>query len=697
MNLLFPYKNLIFICLLLSISGFLFANDTINNQVLLRKVGFEKYPNYSGDKQYEVVGEDLDRLLKVQVIDSMEKPVKNYAVRFELVSIPKNATGFKLQHLVFTDTLGIASTHFTLGDIPGEYEVVAKINSSHEENIQIFKVYARKKNWLFFLIIGLFGGLGLFLLGMRMMSNGMQKSAGEGMRSILSKLTYNRFVAMGVGTFVTMIIQSSSATTVMLVSFVNSRLMRFRQTIGIILGAAIGTTITAQIIAFKLTDYALLFIGLGFAIQLIFENQKYKNVGESILGFGVLFFGMHVMSEAMYPLRSHQPFIDLLLELENPVYGILIGAIFTALIQSSSAFIGIMIILGGQGFLSMEAGIPLLIGANLGTAITAVLASLNASRESKQVAIAHTLFKVVGVLLLIWWIPGFSKLIESISPSADLYNEPMKNLALVLPRQIANAHTVYNIILALLFIPFVKPFANLVNLIFPVKPEVIFKPKTKYLDYELLKTPALAISVAKQETLRLIKIVRKMTEAAIVPFMEKNMDIFKWIDNKESEVNFIRDELKEYLIKITQLNVDSERVEEAFQMLFAVKEFEHIGDIISKNFKKYALAWTETDCSFTNKGKKELLEYHANTVKQINRAYELYEDFNLKKAKKIQVKYEKYREMSYELEKQHYLRLQKESSKALSSSKIHIEVLTLLKLINSHTTNTARIISESAM
>ncbi|MBW2562621.1 MAG: Na/Pi cotransporter family protein, partial [Deltaproteobacteria bacterium] len=235
-----------------------------------------------------------------------------------------------------------------------------------------------------FLIIGLFGGLAFFLYGMEKMSEGMKKSAGNKMRSILGALTKNRVIGLVVGAFVTMVIQSSSATTVMLVSFVQADLMTFAQSLGVILGADIGTTITAQLIAFKLTDYALLMIAIGFSLRMFGKNDNLKNIGEVLLGFGILFYGMKLMSDAMSPLRTWPEFINIMKGLENPFLGLLIGAAFTALIQSSSAFSGIVIVLAQQGLITLEAGIPLVFGANIGTCITAGLASIGTSREAKR-------------------------------------------------------------------------------------------------------------------------------------------------------------------------------------------------------------------------------------------------------------------------------------------------------------------------
>ncbi|MBN2213775.1 MAG: Na/Pi cotransporter family protein [Bacteroidales bacterium] len=557
-----------------------------------------------------------------------------------------------------------------------------------------------KSCWFVLLLFSLVGGLGLFLFGMMIMSNGLQKSAGSQMRSILSKLTYNRYIALVVGAFVTMILQSSSATTVMLVSFVNSRLLRFRQTIGIFLGAAVGSTVTAQIIALRITDYALLLIGTGFFVHISSKKTSIKNLGESILGFGILFFGMHIMSETMYPLRSFQPFLDLLIRLENPVTGILAGAVLTAIIQSSAAFIGIMIILSVQGLLTMESVIPLLIGANLGTAITAILASLQSTRESKQVALAYTMFKASGAIILIWWIPEFIQLVERITsifiqPSAALNN--IRSSAM--PHKIANAHTIYNLILAGVFLPFVGPFEKLINLILPAKSGYIDIYRIKYLDESMIKTPLLALNLAKQEVLRMMRKVFEMTELIIVPFLEKKTSVMGEIEDRENQVDFLRDSINEYLLKITRESAGTSIMEEAFQMTYAVKEFEQMGDIISTNLKEKAIEWCNSSACFSAKGKEELIEYHRLTLDQISKAIELYHNYDpedakkvsLRDAKKIKNYYKEYRNHTFELEKHHFERLKGRVKESLKSSKTHLELITMLKVIGSHATNTARI------
>ena len=265
--------------------------------------------------------------------------------------------------------------------------------------------------------MGLFGGLAIFLFGMEQMTATLKAVAGDGMKRILARLTTNRFKAVGAGAFVTAVIQSSSVTTVLVVGFVSAGLMSLQQSIGMIMGAEIGTTVTAQIIAFKVTGYALVAVAVGFAMQFFSKHERVCQYGLMIFGFGLIFFGMFLMGEAMKPLRTHQPFIELMGSMENPLLAILVSAAFTGLIQSSSATTAIIIMLAKSGFISLDAGIALAFGANIGTCVTALLASIGKPREAVQTAMVHLTFNVAGVLLWVGFIDQLAALVTSLSPA----------------------------------------------------------------------------------------------------------------------------------------------------------------------------------------------------------------------------------------------------------------------------------------
>jgi phosphate:Na+ symporter len=682
------FLNFFLSFLLSGVSG----NKCVDSIDLIIPTNF-KMEIISGDKQYTREGTSFTSPLTIQLTDGVQHPLSNIAVEFKLITQTNDPLPIVLDRSIArTDSAGFATAWVTRTNREGQFEVMVSCPDLAGCQPQFLSLHVRRSNWATLLIIGLLGGLGLFLLGMNMMSEGLQNAAGNRMRLILSKLTNNRIVALSLGALVTMIVQSSSATNVMLVSFVNSKLMRFKQTLGIIFGAALGTTITVQIIAFQVTEYALVFVAIGIIVQWLPRKQEIKEIGKTILGFGLLFYGMYIMSESMSPLRTYDPFIHAILRLQYPAIGIIIGALLTAVIQSSSAFIGILIILSMQGLLTLGIAIPLLIGANLGTSITAILASLSGSREGKQVAIAHTVYKLVGAGIIVFFIPSFTKLVLTITQSSALsIYEGSQSIAQ--PRQIANAHTIYNIVLCLLFLPFTNSFGRLIEWVFPLKAYEEEKPfRLRYIDQGLLIAPSLALNAARLELLRMMRKVHIMTEKIIVPFTDRNDKILTSIDNSEKEINYLRDQISDYLIKITQNSVAPESAEEAYNMMNAVREFEQIADIVSRPLKDKAVSWGHSNYEFSAQGKTELLLYHQHTLGIILQAISVYENPSLDEAKKLKLSYDKNREEFFSLERQHYDRLRDNVESTLHSSKTHLEVITLLKEISSHATNTSRIL-----
>lgn len=532
-----------------------------------------------------------------------------------------------------------------------------------------------------FLIFGLLGGLALFLYGMELMSDGMKKTAGNKMRDILAVLTRNRVFALICGAFFTMVVQSSSATTVMLVSFVQAGLMSFVQALGVILGADIGTTITAQMIAFKLTDYALLMIAVGFLIRMLGKTATTKNIGEAVLGFGILFFGMKMMSDAMHPLRTYPDFINLLKGLENPLLGVLIGTLFTALIQSSSAFTGIIIVLAQQGLISLDAGIPMVLGANVGTCITAGLASIGTSREAKRVAIAHVLFKLTGVCLFIFWIPAFADLIRTIGAQFDSGTA----------RQIANAHTIFNVSLALVFLPFTQLFAKLIMKILPE--EIVdkgLKLDAWHLDENSITTPALAIDLARTEISRMAKILWRMLDAIIIPFMSNEtkkdqfspqLSLMEGLDMREDKLDFLEEKINEFLVKVSKQELSDNQVNEIFGMISITSDIENIGDLIHRNMIPLVAKKQTLEVDFSNEGKEELMIYHTKVNSQVKLLEQAFAEVDIEKAKLIMGKERKYLDLELQYKTKHLQRLLREEKKTTDTHEIHMELIGLMKQI----------------
>lgn len=360
--------------------------------------------------------------------------------------------------------------------------------------------------------LGLLGGLAIFIFGMNMMSDNLQKVAGEKMKNILSLLTKNPILGVLAGALTTAVLQSSSATTVMAIGFVSARLMGLPQAISIILGANIGTTITAQIIAFKITDYILAFVFIGFLVSFIAKTERVKSVGLSILGFGLLFLGIETMGDSMKPLATSPVFIDMISQVVDvPILGVAVGTIMTVIVQSSSATIAVLQNLaatagpdGVTSVIGLTGAIPVLLGDNIGTTITALLASIGQSRNAKRVAVSHSLFNISGCLIFIWFIPAFAAFIQAISPAGPEIE--------VISRQIANAHTSFNVAMTLLWLPFIWLMVKIVMRIIPEKRaglKVVSDPaEPMYLDDRLMSQPVVALQMVAQEIERCGETIR---------------------------------------------------------------------------------------------------------------------------------------------------------------------------------------------
>ncbi|MBF0430238.1 MAG: Na/Pi cotransporter family protein [Fibrobacteria bacterium] len=433
------------------------------------------------------------------------------------------------------------------------------------------------------IIIELFGGLALFLYGMDKLTEGLKAAAGNGIKTILAQLTKNRFTGMLAGAAITAIIQSSSVTTVLMVGFISAGLMTAAQSVGVILGANIGTTITAQIIAFKISKYGLLMLASGFLLEIVIKKERFKQYAVVLMSLGFIFFGMQIMSNGTSPLREFAPFIELMCNLQNPLMGILIATIFTAIVQSSSATIGIIIVLANQGFVSLEAGIALVLGSNIGTCITAVLAALGKPREAVKAALIHVIFKVVGVLLWLPFISSFASLVREISPVAEGLTG-MARLGIETPRQIANAHTIFNVVNAFLFLGFTNQFIKLVDKIIPSKPvkkKALVEPQ--FLDPIFISQPELALDSARRELSRLGQSVLQMMQRSYAAITSKNKVLIQKLKAMEGDADKLYVAIVDYLRTLSAEELTERQTRLAYHYLAIANVFERIGDIIENN------------------------------------------------------------------------------------------------------------------
>lgn len=430
------------------------------------------------------------------------------------------------------------------------------------------------------MITGLLGGLAIFLFGLDQLTDMLKATAGVRMRDLLAKVTTSRIRGVLAGGFTTAVIQSSSVTTVLVVGFVSAGLMSLQQSIGVIMGAGIGTTVTAQIIAFKVTQYALVAVVIGFVMQFFFDDERMKRYGTMLLGLGLVFYGMNLMGDATRPLSSYQPFIDIMTRMDNRYLAVLIGASFTAVIQSSSATTAVIIVLASQGLISLEQGIALVFGANIGTCVTAMLATIRKQRPALRAALIHVMFNVVGVLIWFAFIDELAELSRWISPAAaELTGR--ERVAADAPRQIANAHTLFNVGNTMIFIWFTGAFAWLVTKLVPEKkstgPEVI---EPRFLDPGLIGTPALALDAARMEIVRMAGHVVPMVKQATPAVLSGSPADLEHIRDLDKEVDLLHGAIVRYLGKVSQETLTAEETESLHDYLGAATIYENIGDMV---------------------------------------------------------------------------------------------------------------------
>ncbi len=419
-------------------------------------------------------------------------------------------------------------------------------------------------------ILSLFGGLALFLYGMHMMSDGLSEAAGDKMKSILEKLTSNRFLGILVGALITAVIQSSSATTVMVVGFVNSGLMTLSQAVWIIMGANIGTTITGQLVALNVGELAPIMAIIGVVLVTFITNKKANSIGEILAGLGILFIGMGMMSDAMYPLREEPAFIQLMTTISNPIIAILFGAGFTALIQSSSASVGILQTLALSGLIPLSSSIYIIFGQNIGTCITSVLASISANRMAKRATIIHLSFNLIGTVL-------FMLAIQFV-PFVDWMVAYTDNPA----AQIANTHTIFNILTTVLLIPFGYKLAKLPELVLPVLEDEVEVDATNlpltFVNTNNIGNVPIAIASLKQEAMLMLELSQKNINQSIEAIYTSMPEAIEKVTKREDRVNFINYEVAEYMSKVSVLNMNTHEANVTNSLYKCFADIERISD-----------------------------------------------------------------------------------------------------------------------
>lgn len=525
---------------------------------------------------------------------------------------------------------------------------------------------------------GLLGGTGLFLFGVHMMGEGLEKAAGKRLRRILEVLTNSPPIGIIVGIGITVLIQSSSAATIMVVSFVDAGLLTLAQAIGVIFGANIGTTITVQLVALNLNKLALPAIGIGFLLFFLAREAKVKTLGEVILGFGLIFLGMNIMSASVAPLRENPFFFHLMGTMSvYPALGVVIGAIVTSIIQASSATIGMTIALASQGIIDLPAAMGLVFGSNIGTTFTALLASIGTSLNARRAALIHFLFNTVGAVLFLPFITPFLKLVQA--TSSDLVH------------QIANAHTMFNIINTMIFLPFLGQMGHIVKTLLPGE-EIVLERGLKYIDKRhVSRLPAnITLGQVTKELVRMGNLAKDSLEDAMASIYEDNSKRVEMVEQKEEVIDELETEITAFLATLSQQGLDSSASRRLTGLLHVVNDLERVGD---HAYELVRLINTRLDkrTTFSAEARAELEELSNLAIRALDTALEALRTSNLELAQKV-VDWEKQADVMERAYRDKHISRLNEGICTPEAAVVYLDIIGNLGRVIDHANNVAHMV-----
>ena len=515
------------------------------------------------------------------------------------------------------------------------------------------------------IIFGLLGGLAVFIYGMNMMSECLQKAAGEKMKSILALLTKNPVLGVIAGALTTAVLQSSSATTVMAIGFVSAGLMSLPQAISIIFGANIGTTMTAQIIAFKISDYIYIIIFIGFIISFIAKSEKVKSIGQTIFAVGLLFLGIETMGDVMKPLASSPVFTDLIERVAHiPVLGVFVGTLMTLVVQSSSATIAVLQNFASQpgpdgvtSMLGLAGAIPILLGDNIGTTITALLASIGQTKDAKRTAVAHCIFNISGCLLFIWFVKPFAVLIQHISPKGPEIE--------VISRQIANAHTLFNITMTLIWVCLINVMVKIVMTLIPDGKAVDMDPaKPVFLDDKIISQPAAALQLVAKEILRVSEMVKVVVADTITIVKTEDMNELEPLQEKGVQIKKLTDQITEYLASLFSAGTMTEQqAAQTASLMYILSDVERMGTL-SVEVAKCVREKVDNRYKYTPEAMDELQKSLKTLEKMFNDSLKALQGDESVQIEKLIKRKDKIMDLDLKMRKAHVQRVNKGKCKA---------------------------------
>ena len=530
------------------------------------------------------------------------------------------------------------------------------------------------------LVLGVAGGLALFLYGMRLIGRSLEKAAGSRLRGFLTSVTSRPVWSLLFGTVSTLVVQSSSASTVLLVSFASAGLVSVEQCLGAVLGAAAGSTLTVQLIAFRISHYSLLLVAVGFLMT--YRRGRIRRLGGAILGFGLIFFGLQLMSDAMAPLKE-MPAVERFFSAAaaDPIPALLAAALFTGIAQASAATIGIVLGLAFQGIVTLESALPFVLGANVGTASTAIIASLGANVDGRRVAWAHAAFRTAGVLIVLPLLGPFAALVGALSSD--------------LPRQIAHAHTLLNVGTALVFLPTIPLATRLLRWAIPDPPpdraDAPFGPRA--LDPRFLEQPSAAISSAVREVLRMGGLVTEMLDDVQKSLRRGDVELRKEIKRRDDQVDVLDEAITRYLTTLSTEYLSDEQSTRVLDLLFVTKDLELIADIVSKGLVPGLLRKKqEHDLYFSEEGFRQILQFHDGVRETVALALSAVATWDRELANEVLEKKAELSRQERQFQLDHLARLQAGNVEAQATSTVHVDAMNDLKRVVPHAARIAYVV-----
>ncbi len=640
----------------------------------------------SGDEQTGIRGYPLKEDYIIRAVDSKGMPVSGIKIDFSVARGISNNAKTKITSLspsvVLTDKNGYAKTKLTLGKDSADETIVVATSDDASGSI-IFNTIAFDRNWPVMMIVNLAGGLALLLFGMAFINEALQKAAGQKFRTILTSLTSSKLKGIGSGFFLTALNQSSSATMLLTISLVATGLLSFFQSMSISLGASIGSTITAQLVAFRLVHYALPIIAAGYIISFVSGGKRLSKIGDAVFGFGILFFGMKLMSDAVVPITLNPTFLDFISQIEYPVLGIIAGIAITLIMQSSGAVVGMIIALAASNVLTLYQAVFLALGSQVGTCITVVLGSVRMPRNAKRSMIWQILQQIIAVILVFPFLQIISYRGEGVwfvfvkwFTSTFFFTEDIG-------RQIAMSHTLVAVLNTVILLPVLKYLQKVVFFFYPFKNEEIAFG-TVYIDVKNIeKNTDKALDLSKKEIQRFGEFVLDMHSSSIKSLKTRNIAVPESISNKGIKIDLLNKEIVPYIAKIGQRRLSEEQSKREIKLLYILSDLDEIADIIDRNLMHISKKKINSFSRFSDEGLADIKKIHSAVNENLVKALNAFDTNDKGLAKEVADSKQSIRTLEMELRQKHIARLHANLQESIETSGLHMDILDQYTRINS--------------